>query len=450
MCGIVATVDPRLDVERCLDRIAHRGPDDRGLVEVEGVRLGHVRLAIQDLSDASAQPFAYGDLTLAYNGELWNAPALRERLGGTWRTTGDTEVVAAVLERYGVDGLHLLEGMFAVAWTTGDGVLYAARDRFGEVPLHYGRGLICSERKAIPGVALADVPAGSWLSITDEGKTLGEPYYELPTTQAHSGLELSAALLRVALDSAMVGRAVADVDLSVLLSGGIDSAVIAAGLVAAGCRPRAYTAVLDERSRDLRCARAVAHHLGLELVEVRVPVPTSAELAETVGVIEQPHKAQVEIAWACRHLAAAIASDGLKVTFTGEGSDELWASYGFAYHGVNEHGWFDYRRRLYGEQQRKNFPRANKAFMGSGVEVRLPFCHTSVVELALSLPESSVRAPREPKAVLARAYADALPDEVLRRPKVAFQDGMGLKAAIARDVEDPAALYRSTYARLYP
>lgn len=451
MCGIVATLDPRLDLDRALERIAHRGPDARGTFAEAGVRLGHVRLAIQDLSGASDQPFTYGTTTIAYNGELWNAPTLRARLGGRWRTTGDTEVVAAVIDRWGVEGLPLLEGMFAVAWSTGDGVLYAARDRFGEIPLHLGRMTVVSERKALPGVALVDVPAGCWVALTDEGKVTTEPYFEMDReTESPDDLEEASTWLRHLLDDAMEARAVADVEICVLLSGGIDSAAIASGLVQAGHRVRAYTAVMDERSMDLRCAREVAAHLGLDLVEVVVPSPTPDELRQTVSVIEQPYKAQVEIAWACRHLAAAIASDGVKVTFTGEGSDELWASYGFAYHGVAEHGWFEYRRRLYGEQQRKNFPRANKAFMASGVEVRLPFCHTSVVEYALSLPESSVREARSPKAVLARAYADALPERILTRAKVAFQDGMGLKKAIAARVDDPQGLYRRTYAEVFP
>src|SRR5690606_20503727 len=104
-----------------------------------------------------------------------------------------------------------------------------------------------------------------------------------------------------------------------------------------------------------------------------------------IQTIEQPFKAQIEIGWACLHLARQIAADGYRVTYSGEGSDELWASYGFAYHGIQQHGWYDYRRDLFLDQARKNFVRCNKIFMAASVECRLPFLSTPLVEYALSL-----------------------------------------------------------------
>jgi asparagine synthase (glutamine-hydrolysing) len=166
--------------------------------------------------------------------------------------------------------------------------------------------------------------------------------------------------------------------------------------------------------------------------------------------IELPFKAQIEIGWACLALAERIHDDGFKVTFTGEGSDELWASYGFAYHGLKTSDWYTYRRDLIMDQARKNFARVNKVFMAHGVEGRLPFLDPDVVDLALSLPRVSVQnGSSQPKAVLTRAYADRLPTDVIHRPKVAFQDGMGLKTAIAKTINDPARYYRVEHSRLY-
>jgi asparagine synthase (glutamine-hydrolysing) len=88
--------------------------------------------------------------------------------------------------------------------------------------------------------------------------------------------------------------------------------------------------------------------------------------------------------------------------------------------------------------------------MAYGVEGRLPFLDPDVVDLALSLPQAAVQDGRSrPKAVLQRAYLGRLPDSVTTRPKVAFQDGMGLKAAIGRTLPDPARFYRAEYARNY-
>jgi asparagine synthase (glutamine-hydrolysing) len=119
MCGTVATLggDPSA-LDRAVAALRHRGPDGSGTLVVGDVLLGHTRLVVIDPTAASAQPFRYGDVRLSYNGELWNYRTLREELaalGTTFRTAGDTEVVAAALDAWGVDALPRLQGMFALA-----------------------------------------------------------------------------------------------------------------------------------------------------------------------------------------------------------------------------------------------------------------------------------------------------------------------------------------------
>jgi asparagine synthase (glutamine-hydrolysing) len=192
-------------------------------------------------------------------------------------------------------------------------------------------------------------------------------------------------------------------------------------------------------------------------VEVPVPLPTRRDLADVVRRIEMPYKAQVEIGWPCLHLAREMQASGFKVSFSGEGSDELWASYGFSYHVLSrtfsgrkvfggpaaewneeqERTWCEYRRGLFTAQHAKNFARCNKVFMAHGVECRLPFLHTELVEFALSVPvdvtvvRNAGRGPSKQKAVMYEAWDGLVPDEIVRRHKVAFQDGLGLKDAIA-------------------
>src|SRR5207253_653051 len=131
-------------------------------------------------------------------------------------------------------------------------------------------------------------------------------------------------------------------------------------------------------------ARIVADALGLELREVAVPLPAASDLARMVHHVEMPFKAQIEIAWPCWHLAERMAADGFKVVFSGEGSDELWASYGFTYHAMKRD-----------------------------------------------------------------AYRGLLPDSVTSRKKLAFQDGMGIKRAIAATVPDARAFYGDLYRKEY-
>lgn len=457
MCGIVAAVGGA-DVLSGVMSARHRGPDAAGVSRRDGdVQIGHTRLAIVDLDTRSDQPMTRGRTTVSYNGEVWNHAAVRAELsalGRAFHTTGDTEVMAMALDEWGWTGLRKLDGMFAVAWTHDDGQLWLSRDRFGEIPLHYTRSGAASELKILRAAGLtgeaAYVPPGAVVVLgrAEQAGTLVVHANQAPA--AFSGpFEEAAGLVRRALCRGVADRTMADVPVCTLLSGGLDSTVVAwaarqvmPGLVA-------YTAVQNERSSDLRAARTAAAAIGCELREVRVPEPTSADLSRTVAAIEMPHKAQVEIAWACLVLARRIADDGFKVVFSGEGADELWGSYGFAFHGIQRLGWHAYRRALFMEQHRKNFARCNKAFMTAGVECRLPFLHPPLVDLAWSLPEHCVRRDRRPKAVLEEAFRDVVPKAILTRAKVAFQDGLGMKDAAARAVSAPQTFYRETFEELY-
>lgn len=456
MCGIAgcSSVNPER-VSLMLDRIAHRGPDGRGLESLGGCTFGHVRLSIIDTTEASAQPFHRAGLLLTFNGEVWNYRELRARLeaeGVTFTTTGDTEVMAAVLEQYGAAGLASVDGMFAVAWFDGERA-YLARDRFGEIPLHVavtGAGELswASELKALRGLgATFDLPPG-FVTPADEWRP--EAWYRLPLTPVNDTAPVAAGEVGRLLSEGAVSRGLAaDVPVCTLLSGGIDSAAVALELTKVVPDLVAYTAVLDPRSRDLKMARLTAEVLGIRLVEVKVDPPTADDLARVIAEIEQPHKAQVEIGWACLALAEAIRSDGFKVTFSGEGSDELWASYGTSYHGITAKGWQPFRVQLIADQARKNFARCNKVFMARSVEVRLPFLHRPLVEYAIALPQAAVATKTHPKNVLQHAYAGRLPDDVVWRPKVAFQDGMRLKDACSAAVADPQRFYRAEYHRLF-
>lgn len=468
MCGIIAATS-HVDLTPALDALTHRGPDAAAVVQEYGVALGHTRLAIQDPGARSDQPYRDGPVTLVYNGELFNAPQVRALVEAvdprrTWSTSGDTEVVAAALAVLGPEAaLPELDGMFALAWTNArrPGILHIARDRHGEVPLHVHRGapfLVASELKAFRalgrrcGKAVVDVPPGEWWELY-AGALTRHAYHQLTARPAPDlTRETAARQLRHALARAVDRRVISDVPVCALLSGGIDSAAIVAELVRHHPDLTTYTAVLDPKSPDLRCARETATALGVDLVEVPVTPPTADDLTRALTVIEQPYKAQVEIAWPCLALAAAMRADGYRVTYSGEGSDELWASYGFAYRGIKTSGWYAYRRELITAQAVRNFPRVNKAFMAHSVEARLPFLDPDLVTLALSMPMDTVRdadTPARRKAVLRDAYTGALPTSVTHRAKVAFQDGLGLKPEITRALPNPTRYYRAEHFRLY-
>ena len=153
MCGIVGVrrfdgqeMDPAL-LRQMADPLEHRGPDDKGYWQSDGIALGHRRLSIIDVA-GSPQPMSYADKTICFNGEVFNYQALRAELGARghrFQTRGDTEVLLALSDEYGEAGVEHAQGQYAYAiWNASDSGLSLYRDRLGVVPLYYywdGRAL---------------------------------------------------------------------------------------------------------------------------------------------------------------------------------------------------------------------------------------------------------------------------------------------------------------------
>jgi len=398
-----------------------------------------------------------GSTVVVFNGEIWNFKQLRvelEELGRKFSTNGDTEVVAIALDEWGEEALPKMNGMFALAWWNGS-TLKMARDRFGEIPLHVsfsnGKLLAASELKAFPESCgtITDVGPGELLVTKPGCRPMFNRWYAPPILPSEFDIDRASEVLREKLEASVSERSMSDVPRCTLLSGGIDSAIVAALLKRDCPELVAYTAVMDRRSPDLRAAREVAEFLSIPLVEVEVSPPSADDLASVIRTIEMPSKAQVEIGWPCVALAKRIAADGFKVTFSGEGSDELWGSYGFAFHALKTQDWHEYRRDLFLSQAAKNFPRCNKVFMSHGIECRLPFLNPGLVELALSLKREAVGTHSKPKLVLQNAVENLIPAKIRKRPKVAFQDALGSKAAAAKVLPNPRAFYRAEFRRMY-
>lgn len=437
MCGLVGVAGPAADaitdpiLQAMLGKIAHRGPDGSAAARGEGWVLGHTRLAIQDLSVSAGQPFLEGSLTLTYNGELWNAEQLDV---GPRVTTGDTEVVAKMLARHGAGALHELDGMWALAWHH-NGLIHLARDRWGKVPLYWATDGIsvywASEYGALPaGLRGQPIEPGHHMTIDPlfghiNDRSWGDGSADVPLLPPDP--ETVRSLLRQGVRERLVG----DRSLAFMLSGGLDSTLILALAleVLPASQVVAYTALLDPESRDLAAARRVAQEYGITLVEVPVPPPTEETICEAVRVIEIPMKAQVEIALAHLPVMAQIAADGHAVALSGEAADELFGGYGgmqIKASKADDHGYREIKLAAVQKMSRGNFPRVNKVGMAHGVECRLPFMQTDLVELALcATKEESPPG----KKLLKAAAAGLVPDWVIKRPKETFQGAVGTASA---------------------
>ncbi len=377
MCGIAGAVDlearrsfPRARLVAMARALAHRGPDDEHLHQEPGLGLCARRLALVD-PEGGRQPLANerADIWVASNGELYDAPTLREELsarGHVFASRCDTEAWVHLYEEHGAGTFARARGQFAVSlWDRPRRTLWLARDRVGICPLYYterdGWLLWASEVKALlasglvparPDVRGVDhlfcflaapafrsffegirpVPPGHVLEVR-EGRVLARRYWDLDFPDAgeerqEERPEVLVDELEAVLSRAVARRLRADAPVGAYLSGGLDSTVALALAARQGHPvPRAFTiglvgAGLDERPQATAAARAV----GAELDTVALD-PTT--IAETFPALVTAAEGPVfDTAAACLlRLAARVRERGHKAVLTGEGADEAFAGY---------------------------------------------------------------------------------------------------------------------------
>jgi len=409
MCGIVGYAGhpgalPANLLVAMRDSMVHRGPDASGIWSASdgSVMLGHLRLAILDLSPAGAQPMENSGRTsiVVFNGEIYNHEELRRELaaGGVHFTgRSDTEVLLAAYDAWGERCVERLRGMFAFAiYDQARRTLFMARDRAGEKPLywaeHRGGLVFTSELKAL--MADSDFPRrlspeglayylsfgyvpGDRCILQGVHKLMpahclswplagGAPkirrYWDIPPfrpDETSSVDELTNTLQQV-LTAAVGEQLVADVPLAVLLSGGVDSSLVAAIAVQAShCRVRTFTVTLPNNPRldESRFARSVAQYLGTDHVELPLD-QSSADLIQRLAV--QYDEPIADSSMIPTYLLAKTVSQHCKVVLGGDGGDELFG------------GYLAYQTALRREQLRVRLPRGARSLIAASARRILP------------------------------------------------------------------------------
>ena len=385
MCGIAGIfqasypqADLQTQVRRMTSSLAHRGPDSDGILvrADQGFAFGHRRLAIQDLSEAGAQPMSSpsGRYTMVYNGEIYNAEELRAKLSGNiqWRGHSDTEVLLCAFEQLGiVPTIRLAVGMFAIAlYDEATRKLYLIRDRFGEKPLYYAMhrgGLVfASELKGL--LALPDLqkrvckdavvlllkhnyipapytilegvrklPPASVL-VVESGRMATpdeERYWDASDIVTRYGasraaardFEACAAELRDKLRQSIRGQLVSDVPIGAFLSGGIDSSLTCAIMQEQSpSKINTYTIGFHEPEFDeAPFARKVAEHIGTNHSEYYVSARDALALVEKLPAIyDEPFADSSQLPTL---LLCEMAARNVKVALSGDAGDELFAGY---------------------------------------------------------------------------------------------------------------------------
>lgn len=372
MCGITGEIHlqygrPNLmAVERMAKTLTHRGPDGEGSVESGLAALGHRRLSIVDV-EHGAQPMSNEtrDVSVVFNGEIYNAPALLRQLsarGHRLASRCDTEVLVHLYEELGAEMVHELRGMFAFAiWDRARSRGIVVRDRIGIKPLYYcvlrDRLLFASELKAllsrsevsreldpqaldayltlhfIPAPltifrGIRKLPPGHLLEIED-GQVSEKQYWRVPEFGARSTLsdEDAAMRLRALLEDAVQEHLMSDVPIGVFLSGGTDSSIVAAIAARKSSLPLQTFCVRfeDQEFDEGSHAALVARHIGTAHQERWVRPDAIRTLPHLVRHYDEPFgdPSALPTYYVCQ----AAAESKLKVCLSGDGGDELFGGY---------------------------------------------------------------------------------------------------------------------------
>lgn len=425
-----------------LDLLAHRGPDQRGIWRGKGAWLGHRRLSIMAPQDG-LQPIDDGRAVWVSNSEIYNSDELIDELGVTPVCAADSKAIGPVLERFGVEGFEKLDGQFAIVYVDAhSGHWIAGRDHMGICPMYIGwheSGTVwfASEMKALvhdcERVELVE-PGTAW--VRDQQGVRCVRWYDPSWARSASGLRGDPRQIRALLIEAVAKRIRSDAPWGVLLSGGLDSSLVAS-ISARLHRQRTgkpihtFSIGLDD-SPDLLKAREVAHHIGSIHHEYRFTIEEAmAALPKVVDHLESDQ--QIRTGVPTYLLGQCVRDSGFKMVLSGEGADEVFGGYLYFHKAPSPEAFHDETVRKVTRLHQYDVMRANKAPMASGLELRFPLLDRSLIDHAMNIDPRDRMIPREgqwsgvEKALLRESFRDGdwLPDSILYRQKEQFSDGVG-------------------------
>ena len=377
MCGIVGEYFFNNkcgdhNIELMLNKIKSRGPDYSGFKIKDHICLGHSRLSIIDLSSASNQPFEdkEADLSMVYNGCIYNYVDLRNKLikkNHSFKTSGDTEVVLKSYIEWGKECLNMFEGDFSLAiWDIKKRSLFLARDRFGVKPLYFSyskkffrfgstlQSIIANKdidmkldpkslhmhfslHAVVPAPNtifenIKKVPPGHYLIINEEKKVILEKYWELDSKDNNLIEDENEAisLIRDLLSKSVEKRlSASDIDVGVLLSGGLDSSLIVA--LAKDKFPKLKTFSIgfeddkEEKGSEFFYSDQVAKKFNTNHQKYIIDnAVVLSKLPDAFKSMSEPMVAQDAVAF---YMLSELVSKDVKVILSGQGADEGFAGY---------------------------------------------------------------------------------------------------------------------------
>ncbi len=457
MCGIfylkskqleTATKNGWNDIMKSIDCIQSRGPDRTEIRVYDNQVFGFHRLAINGIDRRGDQPFCIisnnRKLCLIVNGEIYNHKELEQTYNLSNSTGSDCEVILHLYIKFGlVRAIDMLDGVFGFVLSDGDDV-YVGRDAIGVRPVFY--------RQNECDVGISSTPLALELLNDSFSKTSPiEPgclyhfnnntvdkirWYHVPNVLNDLPSETIFSRVQKTLVNAIRKRLLLDRPFGCLLSGGLDSSLVASILtrLCPGTRINTFAIGFSKDATDLVAAKKVANFLNTKHHEVVVSMEDA--LASVPKVIKQlgtyditTIRASVGMYLVCKWIRE---NTDIKVLFSGEGSDELFCGYLYLHYAPDEEILEQESRNLVHELHMYDVLRADRTVSCNGLELRVPFLDKEVIQTALNMP-GKLRHPKNnnnlEKFILRQAFNDLenpfIPSEVLWRRKEGFSDGVG-------------------------
>ena len=448
MCGILALSGEEVEVPPYL--LSHRGPDDYRSETIGKCRMDFYRLSINDLTDAGMQPFVKDNEMLICNGEIYNHRDFRD---GTEKSNSDCEVLLPLIRDHGMmKTLDLINGDFAFVWTDGKRVM-AARDPVGVRPLFYTRYsensiAFASEIKALLFLnsKIHIFPPGHMYdSYIDDFVCYHTGYWRV-NKYIKTGFKRQ---LRETLEHAVHDRIDnTDREIGFLLSGGLDSSLIASIATRKLGKIRTFSIGL-EGSPDLEAARIMAKYLDTDHTEVKfTPEEGIAHINDVIHSLESYDTTTVRASTPMWLLCKYIKQNTpCRYIFSGEGSDEILGGYLYFRNAPNVDEFAcENMRRLRLIHQFDGL-RADRCAGAHGLDMIVPFLDKNFIDFCMIINQNEKMDGME-KRILREAFEGYLPHEILWRQKDGMSDAVGtnwvdeVKRYAEKDIDD--TVFRET------
>ena len=455
MCGIFFLQSKNMEdthpdglcgIYKNFNKLKSRGPDRSEMRIYDDFMFGFQRLAVNGINHRGDQPFciAVGDkrVLLVVNGEIYNFKQLVSKYRLTMIGSSDCEVILHLYLRFGIlKTLELLDGVFTFVLKDQDDV-YCGRDPIGVRPLffqHRDTELVCgSTADSLEGFTLSptkQIPPGSFYHFNDKSCIFDLiKWYKVPFPVQQSYDVCVLDKINTLLTDAVAKRLLTDRPFGCLLSGGLDSSLVTSILVKilrkTGKKLKTFSIGFDVDATDLAAARKVSKFLNTDHQEIIITQEEAFKaIPEVVKAIESYDITTVRASVGMYLIGKWIKKNtDITVLFSGEGADELFCGYLYFHYAPSIKTLEHESRRLVEELPYFDVLRADRSISQNGLELRVPFLDKMLVNYVMGLPGDyrSSQGVME-KHILRESFTKQLylPEEVLRRRKEGFSDGVG-------------------------